>query len=339
MVTETPVERPRLGRLWLAALLALPLATATPTRGLETDQYIAWEAELRDSSAALNSFVNRELASTLERMHRAAKADTSCDSLPPRLLRSLFRTTSIPSKLRRFLSDAPGLDRYPGPEVGYWRYLGDSLFRAPAFPFILPMARTIRVGDVHTGTDKIGHLFGFGRRYYKRYRAAIAGGLTEEEALRRVVTWGVQIERFLAGGILDGVFSHADVEANYQGLRLALDLCGGDRPYLRRGPTGWHLARPIDLATYVTPYFDESYHNSHFSDQRWRSIQVILEGYCPTYRSAPIVERRERYARVAQPSASMRIVETLFAARANNRQRRHSIDAVCRREASLLTAG
>ncbi len=303
--------------------------TARPAGALETDQYLAWNVELLDSRHELNAFVNDEVAATLTRLNRGPRARAECEVLPPLLLKALFRTTSIPSRLRRFLKANPAIDRHPSTEVGYWSYLSDSLFRSPAFPFVMPMARTIRVGDVYTGTDKLGHVFGFGRRYYNRYRAGLARGLDEEEALRRVVRWGVAIERYLAGGVLDGVFSYADVEANYQGLRLALDMCGGDAPYLAPTARGWILARPVDLGRYVTPNFDESYYNSHFSEQRWKSIRSILEGYCPLYRSAGVRAARARYRELDHPSPSMRIVAEIFARRGIDRQSRHSIEAVC----------
>ena len=191
------------------------------------------------------------------------------------------------------------------------------------------MARTIRIGEIHIGTDKIGHLFGFGRRFHKRYRRALARGFDEDQALRRVVTWGVKIERYIAGGILDGVFSFADVEANYQGLRMALAMCDETDPHLVRDPDGWRLARPLDLGLYVTPHLDESYYNSRFSDHRWKSIRPILEAYCPLYHSESVRAQRARYAQLQSPSPSMRIVGEIFARRGDDRRQRQSIDEVC----------
>ena len=124
--------------------LALVLL-ASPGGALETDQYLAWRIELADSAAPINDFVNHHVAVAVERANREPGTPT-CPEVTVRAYRRLFPSI-LHSRLRGFLANSDEVERHPGDEVSYWGYLGDSVFQQPAFPFILPMARTIRVGE------------------------------------------------------------------------------------------------------------------------------------------------------------------------------------------------
>ena len=332
-----PSDRTHRTLAGLALAGALVLLAPAAAVGLETDQYLTWGQTLEDSAGPVNEFVNARFAAALARVNRGAPERLACEDLPLRLYRSLFQSTLrrfvcpwCSSRIRRFMESDPAVDRFPPAEVSRGRYKHMSVYRDPAFPFILPLASTVRVGDVYFGADKPGHLFGFGGRYYQRYRKARRRGAEPEEAMRRAVRWGLTLERSLVGGIVDGIFSHGDLEANFQGLLLARDLCEADPPHLVLGESGWRLARPVDMRRYITPFLDESYNNSHFSRQRWRHIRRILETeYCPLYGTAELQGRWERYARWPQSNLSREMIAAHFAARGKDRQRRHSVEAIC----------
>ena len=169
--------------------LVLALATLTttvvspPVGAGETDQYIAWGTSLDDATEEINSYVNEGIETTLARLRHPERFE--CGELPPRIYRYLFHGL-LRSRLRHYLQETPDVDRYPGADVGYFGYLRGSVFRRPAFPFFMPMARTIQIDGVHLGIDKVNHIFGFGRRYYNRYHRARRRGLSEEEAMAMI---------------------------------------------------------------------------------------------------------------------------------------------------------
>ncbi len=309
---------------WLLAMLV----PAGPLAALETDQYLAWEQPLADSREAVNTFVNQGIERVLERLERRRR-EIPCQAIPHRVYRHLFGSL-ISSPIRRFAHGHPAVERIPGSEVGYWGYLKASVYRRPAFPFLLPMSRTIEVAGVRLGADKLGHMFGFGRRYYARYLRARRRGLSEEEAVRRVVLWGIRMERIFVGGLSDGVFSYADLEANFQGLRLARALCEGDRPHLQRGTGGWRLARPVDLGDYVNPYFDESYNTNHYPRYRWKRVRPILvEEVCPRRHQPAVEARMRRYRQLEGTNPSRRAIAAYFARRGRDPQAEQSLAAIC----------
>ena len=178
---------------------------------------------------------------------------------------------------------------YPDRSLSNFRYRNMSIYRDITFPYLIPMARTIRVGDMYFGIDKLGHMFGFGARYYQRYRRYMKHGATEQEAIGRIVRYGILTEKLLVGEYLDGVFAHADLEANFQGFMLSRDLCEGEDPYLAITDNKWKLTRPIDMRMYITPDFDESYNLCHWWADRKREVLPILrEEYSEKLRSPQV---------------------------------------------------
>lgn len=309
-------------------------ALAVPAASFETDQYLALEAEIEDSAEIVNRFLNQELQVFLDKP-RVARLE--CRQLPILFYRSVFRDL-FSSRLQKFLKNDPGVDRFPD-GWSYRKHLSRSIYRKPWFPFFLPLSPTIRIGEVRFGLDKFGHFFGFGRRYYRRYQNLRARGLSEDEAERRVVRRGFHEERLIVGGLADGVFSHADLEANYQGMELAKAFCHGDNPYVDRLEGKWRPQREIDLREYVTPSFDESYNNNHYPRPRWNRVRPILATeYCDIYFSPAVQARMARYRQLDRPNASKRFVEDYFAAKGRDPQAHQSMSSICNRSTAAVAA-
>ncbi len=312
----------------IAVAAAAILATAGAAAAAETDQYLAWGVDLADSSAPINRFLNRRFEAKLERLARSGRA-RPCEAIPGRLYDDLFASIAS-SRLRRFLHESPEVDLYPPREVGYWDYRSRSVFRRIAFPGLLPMARTVRVGDVYLGTDKLSHMFGFGRRYHRRYQRLRRRDLPTQEALRQTVLWGLEIERNFVGGLTDGIVSLGDLEANFQGLRLAREMCEGEDPYLVRRGGGWRLARPIDLGDYVNPGFDESYYPNVYLSYRWRLVRpILLAEYCPRFAAGEVRRRWARYREIDELSFGRRVVAEYYAQRAARSPESFTMEEVC----------
>ncbi|HIJ74294.1 MAG TPA: hypothetical protein HPP83_09360 [Candidatus Hydrogenedentes bacterium] len=312
--------------LFCPVLLALFVCRPRPVQAAETDQYLAWEVELRDCSDAFNRYLNQEVKRFLEKKNRAKRAYTP-EKLTQKLYLHLFQGIHH-SRLRRWLRRSEEVDRFPENSVSFFQYQRMSIYRDLSFPYILPMARTICVNGVYLGTDKISHFFGFGRRYYKRYLRYRKKGFSEEEAVEKVIYWGIHVEKTLVGGLVDGIFSHGDLEAAFQGFRLAKALCAGPDPYIVHDGSEWQLAREIDIRDYVTPDFDESYNNSSYWGARRRHVLSVLnEEYCPKV-SLPIVE--ERFARYeeTEPSLSRRVIAAYFEDKENDARKEQSIIAL-----------
>ena len=251
--------------------------------------------------------------------------------MPGRLYRRAF-SSLFSSRLQRFV-ETSDVEWHPRRGVSYWEYRAQSVFRRSAFSFFIPMARTVRIGDVYLGVDKLAHVFGIGRRYYLRYQKMRRNGRMPEEAQEQTIIWGFNMELYFLGGYLEGIISHADLEANFQGLRLARDMCEGEAPYLVRGDDGWRFSRPIDLRDYVNPAFDESYNSNHFFKMQWRVVEPILVSeYCPRYASEEVQRRMERYRAIDPGSPSRRILARHYEKIGRKSPERFTLSRLCPRE-------
>lgn len=312
-------------RYCLFFLFLAPFAVA---QAAETDQFLTWEIELADCSKQFNAFLNDEIQKFLDRLNRRTRPLNCPRELTQELYFYFFQGLHS-SRARAFVRDSEAVDRYPGEELSTFRYQRMSIHRGFSFPYILPMARTIRLGEVYLGIDKIGHFFGFGRRYFQRYWRHIDQGLDEETAIERVVRWGIHHEENMVGKLVDGIFSHGDLEANFQGFLMARDICGGPEPHILNEGGVWRLVRPVDILPFITPDLDESYNTSHYWAMRRRTVLPILKAeYCHK-RDGPIVRPRfERYAQW-KPSFSKQVIDRYFEERGENPQREQSLEAIC----------
>ena len=145
---------------------------------------------------------------------------------------------------------------------------GDSLFNKPLLlAFLSP---TVNFYGTYMGVDKLGHVFQHGYFYYEEYRRAESGGADDARATARAVRMGVGEERGFYGEITTGVYSNADLAANYAGLKFYLNLTRAVRigdaelpPLLvrdRRGNWGFNpLRRPDEsLRLLVGDHFNEA---------------------------------------------------------------------------------
>ena len=258
------------------------VSAALVASAAETDQFMTWNVELNDANQVLSDYLNTAAQEFVDRRNRSnAKVETA-EEMAIGYYLYLFQGLHS-SRVRKFIGTTPEIDRFPRENTSAWCYQRQSIYRGLSFPYIMPMARTIRVGDVYFGGDKVSHFFGFGRRYFQRYLRLRAEGVSEADAKERVIESGIAQESSLVGGLVDGVFSRGDLEANFQGFQMLLDLTNKDNPYFLNEDGAWKINGRINYATYVTPGFDESYNASHYSYFRWRKVEPMLEAqYCAT---------------------------------------------------------
>jgi hypothetical protein len=307
----------------LASSLVMGAAYAS-----ETDQYMAWGVELEDCSAALNDYLNDEIAVYLARKNAKRHPPEAAEKLVQGLYFYLFNGLHA-SRIRHFVMTSDEVDRYPDDSVGYSEHLQMSIFGMKSFPFFLPMADTINVGGIYLGIDKIGHFFGFGRRYLKRYLRYREDGMGEEEAMEKTVLHGFLVERYFVGNLIDGIFSYGDLEANFQGMMMARALSEGDDAPFQRIDGKWVLTRPVDILEFITADFDESYNNSHYSGLRKGQVhEVLRRDVCPK-RVLPSVQARFAYYGNWEPSFSEQVLDGFYAERKRNPRERQALAVIC----------
>lgn len=324
----------------LLAVLAVWTASlsASSPFALETDQYYAWGRDLPDATDVLNAKVNVDIDDVLHQLNGRRSWDSlSCHDVTKKIAERfkwfIFQDIEI------WANNTPLVHRIPATadEADYMRrylYHVTNLFDPGTK---VPPSPTIEMDGVRLGTDKLSHFFSQGWWYYKAYRKARRAGLDHAAAEMKAIRSGIFGERTLLGWTW-GVFSSADLEANYQGLHFLLDLCQGDSPALEKTDAGWRHVRRFDFRDYVSPEWDESYQTPMYGERRWKRVRPVLAGYCPMRRDPQVAARLEDYVGRDRETVTEREISRMVAAGRLPDAKAFSLDAVCESAALAETA-
>lgn len=114
------------------------------------------------------------------------------------------------------------------------------------------------------GTDKLGHFFGQGFEYYEVYEKA-AG--TEAERNQKAIEFGRKTEAGKFGLGTTGVYSHADLEANWSGFRFYKELY--DDPFMT-----------FDIGDYVHEQWNEERNHNYYSKEM---LKLVVSNFISRY--------------------------------------------------------
>lgn len=313
-----------------AGLLALGVL-ASPARALETDQFYAWDRSLSDASDAINAHINAEIAKALAGVNgRHHRGNCPCRTAED-AIRGHFKYLIFP-RPEQWTIKTTLVERIPATadeEPEYRRlYLFGGTSRLDPVRW-MPPSPTIEVDGIRIGTDKIGHFFSDGSWIQRTYRRAARNGASEEEAVRQAVMFGVLTEKTILGQSSSGIFSLADLEANYRGLQFYRGLCDGPNPALVRDERGWRLDRPFDIRDQVSPEWDESWQPNVYTSYRWTKVKPVMLRYCARLQDPEVQRRRSAYAARDRDTPTEAIVRQLVASGKLADPWQFSIEAAC----------
>jgi hypothetical protein len=267
---------PLRSRLLALGVLGLG-ALAGVARAYETDQYSNRGAAIRDSRPALDELVNRTLAE-IARDWRGAPD-------PYRFARRVYsRLGGVywVDRIERWAMKSPEIDKLPQSRY-HSIYRGAPVY-ASRVNFFFGCGRTIRIDRTLLGTDKLGHFFSQGLKYYRRHLE----GMGEGALLRR----GAFNERWIFGQATTSVYSNADLVANYEGYLFYRSLFEGGLLDGKPSIVVFHdgrasIQRLFDWRDHVNDYWDEALNPSHLSPGLQHYFARVLPRFCDEYRRAP----------------------------------------------------
>jgi hypothetical protein len=185
-----------------AVMIATSLLVPGGGSAYETDQYTDRQVEIDDATEVLNREMNAALAEIAERWDKGEK--------PDRFATAIYKEIGgrhWVDKLERWAIRSEEVDKIDQPKQK--SIYGDIPFWSTRVVFVVGLGPTLRLNETLVGTDKIGHFISQGWKYYKRHRR----GLPEEKVLKL----GPRNEAGIFGAVWTGVFSNADLVANYEG--------------------------------------------------------------------------------------------------------------------------
>ena len=248
-----------------------------PVIGGETDPYTNRELDIDDSLEILDTKVNE----ALDRI--ASNWSRGCHERA--LIYAVYRDLGgfhWVDKIERWAMLAPEVDRLPNDRA-------ESVFAdAPIFRSsgarLGNFSRTINLNGTYISTDKLGHFFSQGRKFYTRYQRLG----TEVKAARLTAKW----EGLIWGKLLSGIYSNADLVANYEGFLFYRGLLGDDSVpdqdaifVCKEG----HLVkrRHFTWADHVNGFWDEMLNPSYFKQSLVPAIERRMLRLCADYSERP----------------------------------------------------
>ncbi|MBC8479096.1 MAG: hypothetical protein H8D46_01425 [FCB group bacterium] len=249
---------------------------------------MAASRQIRDSAEIINAEFNLELNNALSELNHGKQRDCSCEETAAYLLKSFGLRINNPFEIR--LKTRTDIDRYPGLSTANKTYFKNSIYYRGGWNPLKRLADRkmtreidpiLNFDGIYMGFDKLTHFTGSGYLYYKAYRKSLSGGYSDSEAKKAAVDIGIKWEKSILGVKANGVFSFADLEANFQGMLLAIDLCNPDHKYLEMEARGnWILKREVDLRDYINPFWNEIYNPCGFKDSRGTAVKKNMMEYC-----------------------------------------------------------
>jgi hypothetical protein len=260
-------------RLLVIVALCLPLLA----HAYETDQFSHRLQPLEDCTELLDGRVNQSIEEAIRDWRGPRDERKVVDAIyhdiggrhwVDRIERWAMQSEDV---------DRLTLDRYDS------IYHGHPLW-ATRVAGLFGVGPTIKVNDVLIGSDKLGHFVSQGRKYWRRYQRSGDEGQAAEHS--------AYTERALFGQMTTGVYSNADLVANYEGHRFFRslfedDIVPGKPAILRWRGDHWVMQRPFTWADHVNVYWDEALNINHFDKLLYPHMEERLLGFCPDFHESP----------------------------------------------------
>lgn len=281
----------------ISLLLTIFFLTSSmpPLWAFETDQYNLPPEPLADIGNEVTEYVAEQLKLAAAKLNERIKAaekcliakQKGCDSAAKlqKELQWLRSEQAAAKTVYELLSGSNLMTTKFGKWINGHQFRAQpASYKAPFLESIylikpsnyITLSPTIRMYGHEFGIDKLEHLFQQGHQYFERVNDALKEGKTREEAVKTAIEWGKRTERTYYGILTSGVYSNADLNANYVGLKfyegLTRPITIGDSirpPMMQFNGARWTLVEGaiIDeqlLKPFVSDHLNEALNPSAF---------------------------------------------------------------------------
>ncbi len=304
----------------VAALLGLILLINVPCGfAMETDQYNLPPEPLFDIGDEVSDHIAENLFLAVAEInaeigsHQACLADgphknLRCGSPPSERSRLAYLQSNdaVAHEVFKQLGDGSLVltvtgkwfmkHRFSHEPARYKTSFTDSIYMAEPIDY-LTMSPTVRIYGTEFGTDKIEHMLQQGYDYYNIYKRETSGGATPEDAAKKAVDWGKMTEWTYFGMLIAGVYSNADLVANYagmkfyQGMTQPVQIGTTTRPAILSLTDGsWTVNRPQNLRDdllkpFISDHLNEALNPSVYAFTLYPFVRnTVKKRSCPQWK-------------------------------------------------------
>lgn len=245
--------------------------------GYETDQFHNRLEPLEDSTVVLNRRVNQ----AIEQIAGEWRGPRDEKKFVLEVFRSIGGYHWV-DKIEKWAMKSEEVDRLNTPRRESI-YQGHP-FWATRVIGVFGVGPTIKLNGQLIGSDKLGHFLSQGKKFYYRYLRY----RDETQAAEH----SAYTERAIFGQLTTGVYSNADLVANYEGYLFYRSLfedeiISGKPAILAWADDGWQIQRAFTWADHVNAYWDEALNVNHFDGLLYPHMKERLSGFCKDYEVNP----------------------------------------------------
>ncbi len=236
------MKLPKTAAIFLCAALLMPLFSVS---AFETDQYDLAPEPLADIGDEVADYVAENLHKAVNKVNAEIRTHQDClDGNSKRggcdpaeketaklaalrseetLAREVFKP--LGGGIPPFTNSDSWMKshEFKAQPARYKTSFSKSIYRT--FPSnYFTISETVKLYGSEFGIDKIAHIFQQGYTYYRMVEDRKKKDLSSEEALRKAVNWGRMTEKTYYGFWVSGVYSNADLAANFAGLKFYQNL-------------------------------------------------------------------------------------------------------------------
>jgi hypothetical protein len=310
------MKLPKIAVIFLCILLLMPLF---PASAFETDQYNLPPEPLGDIGDEVSDYVEGNLRKAINKLnaeiavHQSClevnSKKTGCDSAEKEraelaelrseaaIVRAVFKP--LGGGIPPFTNSDSWMKshKFKAQPARYKTSFGKSIYRT--FPSnYFTISDTVNLYGTEFGIDKIAHIFQQGYTYYRMVENGKKKDLSSAEALLRAVNWGRMTEKTYYGFWVSGVYSNADLCANfvglkfYQGLTREISVNGKTRPAILILKDGvWAFNENVNLRESLLKPFISNHLNEAFNPSIYANFfgfrravrQTVKKQACPQW--------------------------------------------------------
>ncbi|MGD2129943.1 MAG: hypothetical protein PVJ33_06210 [Lysobacterales bacterium] len=290
-------SRAQNGRPWRALLTALVLLAPAIAGAYETDQFTGRLEPIADSTEVLDQRVNQSIDKAIADWH-GPRDDWKVVQAIFHDIGGYYWVDHIEHwAMKSDKVDKLNTDRYDS------IYHGHPIWATRVAGFF-GVGPTIKLNGQLIGSDKLGHFLSQGRKFYARYLRYH----DEAKAAER----SAYTERALFGQLTTGVYSNADLVANYEGYRFYRslfedDVIPGKPAILKWEGDHWMRQRRFTFADHVNAYWDEALNIDDYDGLLYPYMKERLMTFCPDYYREPGMYDIKNEARLKRRYADLQL--------------------------------
>lgn len=204
-------------------VFCLLLAAAVLSHGVafafETDQYNLPPQPLADVGSEVSDHIAENIRLAIDDVNRQPPGRRSPEAVARAVYDRLAGSDLMTTKFGKWMIS----HKFTGQPDRYWTDYPESIYLLNPVNYAT-ISPTVRLYGVEFGIDKLEHLLQQGHQYYEIKQKALVKGSSQADAVKKAVAWGRRTERTYYGLMTSGVYSNADLSANYTGLRFYENL-------------------------------------------------------------------------------------------------------------------